>query len=112
MFGFEDSTVFYKVNKIYELSIFQLLNIKYLNRLDSQHEELRITALYYVLCNKGGYMNSKKDCAGTYPVSGYVRKDGTEVSAYMRTCGAKHEGGVNYLSEEEKDALNVAFASV
>ena len=47
-------------------------------------------------------MNSKKDCAGTYPVSGYVRKDGTEVSAYMRTCGAKHEGGINYLSEEEK----------
>jgi len=36
-------------------------------------------------------MNSKKDCAGTYPVSGYVRKDGTEVSSYMRTCGAKHD---------------------
>ena len=58
--------------------------------------------MFYVK-NKGGYMNSKKDCAGTYPVSGYVRKDGTEVSSYMRTCGAKHEGGVNYLSEEEKE---------
>jgi len=34
----------------------------------------------------------KSNCAGTYPVSGYVRKDGAEVSSYMRTCGAKHQG--------------------
>lgn len=34
----------------------------------------------------------KSNCAGTYPVSGYVRKDGTEVSSYTRTCGAKHQG--------------------
>lgn len=31
-----------------------------------------------------------EDCAGTYQVSGYIRSDGTEVSGYERTCGAKH----------------------
>ena len=34
----------------------------------------------------------KKKCIGTYRVSGYTREDGTKVSSYMRTCGAKHEG--------------------
>ena len=32
------------------------------------------------------------ECAGTYPVSGYTREDGTEVRGYMRTCGAAHAG--------------------
>ena len=32
----------------------------------------------------------KSDCPGRYMVSGYTRKDGTEVSSYERTCGAKH----------------------
>ena len=36
--------------------------------------------------------NSKTPCVGSYPVSSYTRKDGTEVSGYTRTCGAKHEG--------------------
>ena len=49
-------------------------------------------------------MTNKTNCAGTYRVSGYTRQDGTEVSSYMRTCGAKHEGdsmsdGANYLSD-------------
>lgn len=30
------------------------------------------------------------NCAGTYPVQGYTRDDGTKVSSYTRTCGAKH----------------------
>lgn len=30
------------------------------------------------------------NCAGTYQVSGYTRDDGTKVSSYFRTCGAKH----------------------
>ncbi len=30
------------------------------------------------------------NCAGTYPVQGYTRDDGTKVSGYTRTCGAKH----------------------
>ena len=30
------------------------------------------------------------NCPGRYMVSGYTRKDGTEVSSYERTCGAKH----------------------
>ncbi|GEM_PF-3680841 len=34
--------------------------------------------------------SSYTQCAGTYPVNGYTRSDGTEVSGYMRTCGAKH----------------------
>ena len=37
-------------------------------------------------------MSDKKYCAGTYKVSGYTKSDGTKVSSYMRTCGAKHEG--------------------
>ena len=42
-------------------------------------------------------MSNKKNCAGTYPVRGYKRSDGTEVSAYMRTCGAKHVGDYDGL---------------
>ena len=37
-----------------------------------------------------GTNSSKTACVGSYPVSGYTRSDGTEVSAYTRTCGAKH----------------------
>ena len=33
------------------------------------------------------------NCAGTYPVQGYTRDDGTKVSGYTRTCGAKHLNG-------------------
>ena len=40
-------------------------------------------------------MSDKKNCAGTYKVSGYTKSDGTKVSSYMRTCGAKHEGDNN-----------------
>ena len=32
-----------------------------------------------------------KTCVGSYPVSGYSRSDGTKVSGYIRTCGAKHQ---------------------
>ena len=32
------------------------------------------------------------ECVGSYPVSGYTRSDGTEVSSYIRTCGAAHAG--------------------
>ena len=40
-------------------------------------------------------MSDKKNCAGTYKVSGYIREDGTKVDSYWRTCGAKHEGDNN-----------------
>ena len=40
-------------------------------------------------------MTNKNNCAGTYRVSGYKRQDGTEVSSYMCTCGAKHEEKIN-----------------
>ncbi len=39
-----------------------------------------------------GYsLTGKPNCAGTYKVSGYTREDGTKVSSYYRTCGAKHQ---------------------
>ena len=41
------------------------------------------------------YYGEKNECAGTYKVSGYTKSDGTKVSSYMRTCGAKHEGDNN-----------------
>ena len=34
-------------------------------------------------------------CVGSYPVSGYTRSDGTEVSGYIRSCGAAHAGSSN-----------------
>lgn len=36
-------------------------------------------------------LNSSRQCLGSYPVSGYKRSDGREVSGYIRTCGAKHD---------------------
>ena len=36
--------------------------------------------------------SNSSECAGTYPVSGYTRSNGVEVSDYMRTCGAAHAG--------------------
>ena len=38
----------------------------------------------------GNKQNSKSQCIGSYSVSGYTRSDGTKVSDYTRTCGAKH----------------------
>ena len=35
------------------------------------------------------------ECVGSYPVSGYTRSDGTEVSGYIRSCGAAHAGSSN-----------------
>ncbi len=45
-------------------------------------------------------MTQKNQCAGTYRVSGYTRKDNTKVDSYWRTCGAKHEGD-NYSSASQ-----------
>ena len=52
-----------------------------------------------------GASGPKTECAGTYSVSGYTRADGTEVSAYTRSCGAAHNGNSNSKSEhiEEPD---------
>ena len=44
-----------------------------------------------------------KGCAGTYPVSGYIRNDGIKVSAYTRTCGAKHTGKEKYANKRMQD---------
>ena len=56
-------------------------------------------------------MTNKTNCIGSYPVSGYTRADGTEVSGYTRSCGAKHTKGkysktsksILDLSKEEMD---------
>ena len=47
----------------------------------------------------------KKKCIGTYRVSGYTREDGTKVSSYMRTCGAKHEGKDTAEKTKEEQTL-------
>lgn len=45
----------------------------------------------------------QSQCVGSYPVSGYTRADGTQVSDYTRTCGAAHNGQninkANYMSK-------------
>lgn len=53
-------------------------------------------------------MQEDNKCAGTYPVSGYTRADGTKVSGYTRTCGAEHNSNSSQspetpqMSDEEK----------
>lgn len=50
-------------------------------------------------------MTNKKECAGSYSVSGYTRTDGVEVSGYTRTCGAAHNSNSSdgkTLCQEEK----------
>ena len=60
-------------------------------------------------------MSNKKNCAGTYPVRGYKRSDGTEVSAYMRTCGAKHVGDsgalIDNVNYTELDSANKHYCN-
>ena len=70
------------------------------------------------------YMNNStsaggSECAGTYPVSGYTREDGTEVSGYMRTCGAAHAGSSQEspkqsegMPEGENDWKNVKLDDI
>ncbi|MGN1153886.1 MAG: hypothetical protein ACI4S3_07640 [Candidatus Gastranaerophilaceae bacterium] len=55
-------------------------------------------------------MSNKKNCAGTYPVRRYKRSDGTEVSAYMRTCGAKHVG--DSIMESKSNYNNTISSSI
>ena len=57
------------------------LELEYYKRT-GKHMPIRIPSL--------GYNN--QECAGTYQVSGYTRKDGIKVASYSRTCGAKHLG--------------------
>ena len=60
-------------------------------------------------------MLNKKNCAGTYPVRGYKRSDGTEVSAYMRSCGAKHVGDsgalIDNVNYTELDSANKHYCN-
>lgn len=48
--------------------------------------------------------SNSSECAGTYPVSGYTRTNGVEVSDYMRTCGAAHAG--NGKNSNKNDSQN------
>lgn len=55
---------------------------------------------------KSGSQSNGTACVGSYHVSGYTRADGTEVSDYTRTCGAKHLGKnkeKNKVQAEEPD---------
>ncbi len=64
------------------------------------------------------HSSNKKGCAGTYHVNGYKRADGTEVSDYYRTCGARHKSldGVDIrfaaenLSDDEIKAGRAKYA--
>lgn len=51
--------------------------------------------------------SSVKKCAGTYHVNGYKRADGTEVSDYYRTCGAKHLGNNDIACRVGKAGINI-----
>ena len=47
-------------------------------------------------------MTNRTNCVGSYAVSGYTRSDGTEVSGYVRSCGAKHDGDSEKHKESKK----------
>lgn len=54
-------------------------------------------------------MTKDNGCVGSYPVSGYTRGNGVEVSSYTRTCGAAHNSSSSsssvskpYIDDEEK----------
>lgn len=46
--------------------------------------------------------DDSSECVGTYPVSGYIRWDGVEVSDYVRTCGAAHAKGTKKSDKKNK----------
>ncbi len=45
-------------------------------------------------------------CVGSYEVSGYTKKDGTEVEDYIRTCGAKHIRKVKKKGGDDNDYMD------
>ncbi len=53
--------------------------------------------------NKNNTISNTSECAGTYPVSGYTREDGTEVRGYIRTCGAAHAGNSQSSKNVKKE---------
>lgn len=42
-------------------------------------------------------------CVGTYQVSSYTREDGTKISSYTKTCGAKHLGKEKFSNKKFQD---------
>ena len=70
------------------------------NRIETNVEELDFLGRklkkekeendYYLRSGQHMPMFMGSMCAGSYPVSGYTREDGTKVNGYIRTCGAKH----------------------
>lgn len=46
---------------------------------------------------------SKDGCVGSYSVSGYTRADGTQVSSYIRRCGAAHISSDTTSNHKEED---------
>ena len=50
------------------------------------------------------YEYIKTPCVGSYEVSGYTRKDGTEVDDYIRTCGAKH---IRKVKKKEENDIHI-----
>lgn len=60
------------------------------------------TIIYANEQNGGSSDNGGSECVGSYPVSGYTRADGTEVSSYVRTCGAAHAGTADNSPKDKK----------
>lgn len=85
----EKGTVF--IPKEQEGYVISLLNAMFSSRNNSYQDK----------SNQG---NNSSVCAGTYPVSGYTRSNGVEVSDYMRTCGAAHAG--NGENSDKNDSQN------
>ncbi len=57
---------------------------------DYESEYYRKTGKHYPIRMPSDGLYGEK-CSGSYPVSGYKRPDGTEVSGYIRKC-YKHGG--------------------
>lgn len=52
---------------------------------------------------------SKDGCVGSYSVSGYTRADGTQVSSYIRRCGAAHISSDTTSNHKEEDYETPVF---
>ncbi len=75
-----------------------------INQHGDNHTLENMKPLYTRKKANPSYSPNKKGCAGTYHVNSYKKADGTEVSDYYRTCGARHKSldGVDIRFAAEK----------
>ncbi|MCM1265672.1 MAG: DUF2974 domain-containing protein [Candidatus Gastranaerophilales bacterium] len=63
-------------------------DLNYIKR--QEHKAKEKAWEYYKRTGRHKPMNMSSTCVGSYTVSGYTKENGTKVSSYIRTCGAKH----------------------